>query len=86
MGEHLGAWCECGHNTSWHDDTGRCHFKESRLDHATQRNIDVPCECFTLRVADVVVTTWPDECKQCGEKHKHIDAETELCGACRRLT
>lgn len=83
MGEHMQAWCECHHATECHNDVGRCHFKASRLDHTTQRAIDVPCECFELRVADVVVHTWPDKCKQCRRRHVHVDSETELCGRCR---
>lgn len=86
MGEFVGAWCECSHAMQWHDVTGRCTYLESRFDHTTQKNINVPCECFELRVDGVHISTWPDECKRCGEKHRHIDAETELCGACRRLT
>lgn len=51
------AWCECSHVASWHDDTGRCTHKASRFDHATQKNINVPCECFELRVAHVELIT-----------------------------
>lgn len=49
-------WCQCSHNAKWHDDTGRCGHKASRLDHATQQNILVPCECFELRVVHTDLT------------------------------
>lgn len=83
MGEHMQAWCECSHCSSWHDNTGRCTYLDSRLDHTTQQNIDVPCECFELRIADAEVFTWPDECAQCKGRHRHVDAVSGLCGRCR---
>lgn len=55
--DYMQAWCECKHCASWHDDTGRCTRLSSRFDHATRTNIDVPCECFELRVAHVELIT-----------------------------
>ena len=55
--DYMQAWCECHHCASWHDETGRCTHKDSRLDHAPMTNIDVPCECFELRVAHVELIT-----------------------------
>lgn len=51
----LRGWCECGHHESWHRDGERCTYLESRFDHATQTNIDVPCECFSLDLAYVEI-------------------------------
>ncbi len=51
----LHGWCECSHHESWHVDGGRCTHLANRFDHATQRNIDVPCECFELKLSYVEV-------------------------------
>jgi hypothetical protein len=85
MGDYVQAWCDCGHSSSWHRDNGRCAYLASRLDHATRSNIEVPCECFELRIAHIEVLTWPDYCIACGNRHTYVDAETEMCGNCRRI-